>query len=347
MAFLASILKFMGCFLGVAYRERDQAGEWVGGPMYYLAKGLNFPTLAKLFCLLTIFSALTVGNMVQVHALSLPFKTMGAPPLLLGAAIALLVGGVIWGGLQRFAYVVTMVVPFMAASYIIACLSIIFIMYDQMGNVVTLIWSSAWNFEPVAGGALGYSVFHAIKAGFDRGLFATDSGLGLAPIIHSAVTDQHEKWDNKVVQGIISILSPMIVMIVCTMTGAVLLATGVWQNTELESTNICIEAFKIGLNSPFAGHIITITLFFFAFTTILTWAFCADKSVEYLWGRKYIKAFQVIFIACIPVGVFTHGITLWVIADISINLMFIINMIGVVGLSSQVIQFTLKQFSKR
>ena len=345
MAFLASIIKFMGCFLGVHYRERDSAGEWVGGPMYYLSKGLKNPFLGKLFCIFTLISALTVGNMVQVHSLSLPIKSLGINPLFLGIILAILVGGVIGGGLQRFSAVVSLVVPFMALVYVGACMVIIALLYDKAGQAVLLILKSAMGLDSLAGGAMGYTVFQAIRSGFDRGLFATDSGLGLAPIIHAAVTDQHEKLPNKMVQGIISVLSPMIVMVVCTMTGTVLLATGVWQQGDLESTNMCVEAFKIGLGSPFMGHIVTITLFFFAFTTILTWSFCADKSVAYLFGHRFIKPFQIVFIIFIPMGIFPQGELLWTLADISINLMFIINMIGIMGLSASVIPFSRKQLT--
>lgn len=340
MAILASILKYMGCFLGVKYRTQDSAGEWIGGPMYYLEKGMKSPFLAKLFCICTIFSALTVGNMVQVHSLALPVSSLGLNPLFLGLGLAALVGGVIWGGLQRFSAVVSMTVPFMAAAYILTCLFILISFYDQIIPALSLILTSAFGLGSFAGGALGFTILHAIQSGFDRGLFATDSGLGLAPILHAAVTDQHEVYANKVVQALVSVLSPMIVMVVCTMTGTVLLVTGAWNTVGLESTNMCIEAFRIGLSTDMAGHIVSITLFFFAFTTILTWSFCADKSIEYLFGRERIKLFQLLFIACIPLGVYQHGSILWTVADISINVMFIVNVIGIFGLSSAVIHFT-------
>ncbi|MEN8236669.1 MAG: alanine:cation symporter family protein, partial [Pseudomonadota bacterium] len=144
--------------------------------------------------------------------------------------------------------------------------------------------------------------------------------------------------DNRVVQGLVSILSPIIVMVVCTMTGTVLLVTGAWQDHCLQSTRTCIEAFKIGLGASAAGHIVSITLFFFAFTTILTWSFCADKAIEYLFGRRYIHLFQIIFILVIPIGLYVHGSLAWMLADISANLMFLVNMIGVIGLCAMVIK---------
>lgn len=349
MAFLASILKFAGCFLGVSYRQRDEVGEWVGGPMYYLSKGLKLPFLAKLFCISTIASALTVGNMVQVHSLVLPLHASGSPPFIFEIGLAILVGAVIWGGLQRFATVVSFVVPFMAFFYILSCLAILVVFYHKIPFVFQMVFRSALGMESMAGGVLGYGVLKAITSGFDRGLFATDSGLGLAPIIHSAVTDTHEFLDNKVIQGLISILSPMLIMVVCTMTGAVLLVTGVWETPGLESTTMCSEAFKIGFNHLWAGHVVTITLFFFAFTTLLTWSFCADKAVEYLYGRHRIKLFQCLFIFLIPFGGLMEGKQLWIIADIALNIMFMMNVTGIVGLSWQVIDFTkknLRNFSR-
>lgn len=345
MALLASTLKFIGAFLGVDYREKDSAGEWVGGPMYYLKKGLNLPFLAKMFCIFTVLSALTVGNLIQVHALSLPIESLGLPPLLFGAILAVLVGGVIFGGLQRFAAVVSTIVPLMALLYIGACLLILALFYDRIGAAFNLIFHAAFGVKSMAGGTVGFTIFQAMRSGFDRGLFATDSGLGLESIIHAAVTDPHEKLHNKVIQGIISILSPILVMIVCTMTGLVLLVTGAWQNFSFESTLLCMEAFKIGLGYPLAGHIVTITLFFFAFTTILTWSFCADKSVEFLFGRCFIRAFQILFVCFIPLGALPYGLGLWTVADTCINLMFIINMVGMIGLSANVIRFTRAQLS--
>jgi AGCS family alanine or glycine:cation symporter len=184
---------------------------------------------------------------------------------------------------------------------------------------------------------LGFGILTAIRAGFDRGLFATDSGLGLAPIVHASVRDIRPHHDNRVTQGLISLLSPMIVMLVCTMTGLVLLTTGAYKKIHLASTSMCMEAFRIGFGHHAAGHIISITLFFFAFTTILTWFFCASRAVEFLWSERFVTPFRVLFIVTIPFGVYVHDKAVWLFADFSTNLMFIINIIGVISLSAMVI----------
>jgi AGCS family alanine or glycine:cation symporter len=171
-----------------------------------------------------------------------------------------------------------------------------------------------------------------MRVGFDRGLFATDVGVGIDSIIHSSVESKTSLTETALTQGLISTLSPLIVMLVCTLTGLVLIMTNTWLVPGLESTNLCIEAFKRGLSMDFAGHIITVTLFFFAFTTILTWSFCADKAIEFLFSPKMIRPFQYLFVAIIPLGALFHVKLVWTVADIFMNLMLIINVIGLIGL---------------
>ncbi len=337
MAILASITKYVGCFLGVHFQRQNGRGEWEGGPMFYLRDGLKLNFVARIFCLFTITSALTVGNLVQVHSLSLPVSELNINPLFFGIPLALLVGGVILGGLKRFAHVVSTLVPIMAIAYVGTCLIILVVFRHNIGSSVELIFDSAFGVAPALGGVAGFSILNAVRAGFDRGLFATDSGLGLAPMLHGAVYDPNPHHDNRQIQGLISVLSPMIVMVVCTVTGLVLLTTEAASRIDLSSTTMCMEAFRLGFKSIWAGQIVSVTLFFFAFTTILTWNFCANRAVEFLFGAQHVRLFQIIFIALIPVGAFLEEQFVWIVADFSINFMFIANMIGVVGLSKLVI----------
>lgn len=344
MAILASITKYVGCFLGVHFQQQNEHKEWVGGPMFYLSKGLNMPIIANIFCGLTILASLTVGNLVQVHALSLPIHDLGINPWIFGVVMASLIGGVILGGLQRFSLTVQALVPPMALAYVGSCVVLLWLNRAYIGPSINLIVSEAFNLTSLSGGALGFSIIKAMQAGFDRGLFATDSGLGLAPILHGAVYDPNPLIDNRHVQGLISILSPMIVMIVCTVTGLVLISTQVYL-LDLSSTNMCMEAFRKGFSSKHAGHIVSVTLFFFAFTTMLTWCFCAQRASEFLWGIKYVKIFQWLFIVVVPLGVFIEESLVWLIADLSTNFMFLTNMIGVIGLSGMVINHYQKNLS--
>lgn len=338
MAIFASITKYVGCFLGVHYQRLNANKEWVGGPMYYLEHGLKSKFLACLFCVFCITSALSVGNLVQVHALFVSLNEFSIHPLMFSLPLSILVAAVIFGGMKRLSIVLSMVVPFMACVYLLACLFVLFIFKDKIIASLYMVFTYAFRTQSFIAGAAGFSLSNAIRVGFDRGLFATDSGLGLAPILHSAVRDDNKEIDNRHVQGLISILSPVIVMIVCSMTGLVLLSSGVYQNVSLPSTALCMQAFIVAFKHPLSGHIITITLFFFAFTTILTWSFCADKAIDYLFGIKAIKIFQIIFVLFIVCGSFVQDQIIWTLGDISINCMFAINMIGILFLYPLVIK---------
>ncbi|MFI4937609.1 MAG: alanine/glycine:cation symporter family protein [Candidatus Berkiellales bacterium] len=336
MATLGAILKFVGCTLGILYRQKNERGEHIGGPMYYIAKGLGMKRTAKFYCLLAIGTALTVGNLVQMNSLALPFTQAGIPPLVTGIGMSILVALVIVGGLHRFSAVASLVVPFMAVCYVGACLFIVLLNGDKLFSTLSLILTAAFQPSAMMGGVAGYTVLESIRVGFDRGLFATDVGVGIDSIIHSSVDSKTSLTETALTQGLISTLSPLIVMLVCTLTGLVLIMTGAYQVENLESTNLCIEAFKRGFAFNSAGHIITITLFFFAFTTILTWSFCADKAIEYLFSAKMIRPFQYLFVAFIPLGTMLHVNAVWTVADIFMNLMLIINVFGLIGLYKEV-----------
>ena len=332
MATFGAILKFVGCVLGVLYRQKDESGRFVGGPMYYLSKGLGLKRTGKLYCALAILTAITVGNLVQMNSLALPLTQAGIPPLASGIGMSIIVAAVILGGMQRFSAVASFVVPFMAVGYIGSCLAIVLFNLDKLIPALDLIVGAAFSPLSVTGGVAGFAVLQAMRVGFDRGLFATDVGVGIDAIIHSSVESKTSMTETALTQGLISTLSPLVVMLVCTLTGLVLIMTDAWQVVGLESTNMCIEAFKRGFSLPFAGHLITITLFFFAYTTILTWSFCADKAIEFLFSKKFIRPFQFLFVAIIPLGAFIHVKMVWTVADIFMNLMLIINVVGLIGL---------------
>ncbi|WP_085783978.1 alanine/glycine:cation symporter family protein [Candidatus Nucleicultrix amoebiphila] len=346
MALLGAIIKYSGTFLGVRYRELSSRGGYVGGPMYYLEKALKMPLLAKVFCIFTMISAITVGNFVQINSVALPLTEFGIHPFILGAFMALIVGYVIFGGLSRFAKASMIIVPLKAVGYIATSVFILISFHDAILPALKLIITSAFDFKSMFTGVATYSLLTAVRDGFARGLFATDTGVGLAPILHAPVTYTTPGVDIAIAQGVISMLSPIVVMIVCSLTGVVLIVTGAWQTPGLQSTNMCVEAYRIGFDSYLAGHIVTVTLFFFAMTTITTWSYCADRAVEYLFGEKAIKVFQWIFVFLIPIGAMAHVNLVWAVADISVNLMMVINMIGILGLSKLVIHETNAFFFK-
>lgn len=330
MALLGSIVKFVGVYLAVTYRKTHPDGKYVGGPMYYLRDGLGQKKLAFLFCVFTVLSACTVGNLVQVNSVALPLTMVGMSPLIVGILMAALVAAVLMGGAKYFAEVAAKVVPLMALLYLFSCLYILIGNYQQIIPTLQLIFVAAFKPTALFGGTVGFMIWDAIRSGFDRGLFATDAGVGLAPILHAEVDS------DPYTQAKLGIVPPIIVMCICLVTGMVLLITGVAAADDLESTNLCIRAFEIGFGSIYAGHIVTFTLCLFAFTTILTWAYCAERAMQFISNDLGVKIFRIIFILLIPLGGLFTVKSVWTMADICLNMMLLINLTGVIGLSKSV-----------
>lgn len=335
MAVLGAILKYSGCFLSLKYREKNEDGEHVGGPMYYLSKGLKLPKIAALFSIFAIFSAFTVGNLVQVNSMTLPLTRLGIPEIAIIIALVFFVAIVLLGGLHRLARVVSTVVPAMTCIYIGSSFVILYLFKAKILSAFSLIFQSAFDYRSLVGAGAGFGIAKAISIGFERGIFATDAGCGIAPILQSGT-----KSKSPITEGIIGMIAPLVVMIICTITALVLIVTGAWQTSGEISTNMCTWAFQHGLSHVVGKYIVIFSLVLFAFTTIITWAYCGEKASEYLFSKKSIKVFKYIYIFVLPLGTFFHTQMVWILADISIGFMLITNLIGVIGFSSKIIQET-------
>jgi len=340
MGFLGAILKYSGCFLGFQYRIRNEENEYVGGPMYYLSKGVKSKLLAIFFSIFCIFTAITAGNLVQVNSVVLPLTAMGVSPWILGLVMTVIIAVVILGGTLRFARFAEVVVPFMAVIYILAALYIIGIYYDRIGFAFAQIFIGAFKPVSVGSGLLGYGFLMAISNGFQRGIFATDAGVGIAPILQSGAREK-----KPILEGFVAMTAPLFVLIICTLTILVLLVTKANTDSGLESTNMCAWAFTQGLGSVLGKYITIISLFFFAITTVLAWSTAANKAVEYLFGLKAEKWFSYLFILIVPIGAFIDIRMLWSVADLCMGLMLLSNLVGLLILSKSVIHTTLKSYN--
>lgn len=351
MASFGAVVKFASCYLGVKNRIKSKEHGWLGGPMYYLEQCLKAPMMAKIYCLLVILGALTVGNLVQVNSIALPVNQAGFSAGFIGIAMAVAVGLVLLGDVKIFATISSLIVPFMAVIYLGACLTILFIFRAELSSTIMLIFKSAFNIPSVFTGVVGFTILDAIRVGFDRGLFATDAGVGLAAILHSQVDEKDDSSGNYselgFTQGLITMVAPFIVMVICTVTGMALLITGAWQVDGVQSTNMCIKAFELGI-FPGAGKIVIFTLLLFSFTTILTWFHCAQRAVLFLSkeNRWVDNLFKIFFISVIPCGAFSSVSFVWLVADISLNLMLLVNLWGIVLLSREVITDMKKKIKK-
>lgn len=341
MAFFGAAIQYTNCILGVKYRQKNCAGEFVGGPMYYLRDGFGLKTLGIIFAICVIFGAFAVGNFAQVNSMSLPLTTLGVHPLLMGVIIAVFVALVILGGMQRVAKVSSAVVPVMALLYLGTALLILVFHASQVIPALKVVFHSAFGGEAFLGGALGLGVMKALTTGFDRAIFATDAGTGTVPILQAAT-----KTRDPVIVGIVALVSPFMVMIVCTATALVIIITGAMDGMGLKSTNMVAYAFEKGVGSPLGAVVVVIALVLFGYTTALAWATCLERAVGFLFGRPYVRAFQILYILVVPLGAILHVDFVWILADISLSLMVVINLIGVAGLSKEVIHDSRSYFRR-
>jgi alanine or glycine:cation symporter, AGCS family len=275
-----------------------------------------------------------------VHSISLPLADAGITPLTCALTITACAFLVILGGIKRVARVASTIVPLKALLYLGTTLIILALHIEHVIPALKLMLHSAFDFSAVGGGIAGFTVLQAITSGFDRGLFATDAGTGIVPILQASA-----RSSNPVTDGVATLIAPFLVMIVCTMTGLVLIVTGAI-NQGLQSTSMVTYALEHGLHSSLGFYVVIVCLLLFAYTTIIAWSYCGQKAMGFLWP-KGAKLFQFCYIAAIPIGAFMHVDIIWGLADIFISLMLIFNVIGVAGLSSQVIRDSRHYFAER
>jgi alanine or glycine:cation symporter, AGCS family len=341
MALLGSIIQYSSCLLGVKYRSKNSEGEYVGGPMYYLKNGLGLKKTAVCFSLFTMLAALAVGNFAQVNSMVLPLKELGMHPLVCGGFIAVAAALVMLGGVQRIAKTAAAIVPFMAIMYLGAGFFILYTYGSELLPACALMIKSAFTVSSFAGGVMGFSVIKAISTGLERGVFATDAGTGIVPILQSGT-----RAKDPVINGIVTLAAPFFVMVLCTMTGLILIVTGAFEKSGLESTNMVVYAFQQVFGSGIGGSMVISALSLFAYTTVIAWGGCAGRAAEFLWQKKGAKVFLYLYLALIPVGAVIRVDFVWVLADISISLMLVTNLVGIIGLSKDVVAETKRFFGK-
>ena len=344
VALLGMATKYAECLLAVKYRVRDKNGFMAGGPMYYIERGLGITWLAKLFALFGVMVAFFgIGTFPQVNAITHAMQdTFNIPVLVTAIIVTLLVGLIILGGVKRIATASSVIVPFMAILYVTTSLVIILLNIEKVPDAISLIIYSAFDPQAALGGAVGFTVMKAIQSGVARGIFSNESGLGSAPIAAAAAQTR-----EPVRQGLISMTGTFLdTIIVCTMTGIVLVLTGAWNNPELAGATVTNYAFAQGLGTSIGATIVTVGLLFFAFTTILGWCYYGERCFVYLIGIRGVKLYRLAYIVLVGLGSFLHLNLIWIIADIVNGLMAFPNLIALIGLRKVVIEETKDYFQR-
>lgn len=361
-AFFGMATKYAEGLLAVKYREIDSDGHVLGGPFYYIEKGMGkgWKWLGKLFALFGMLAgALGIGTITQINGITSaaenffdPAKahvvfTVGSGDAAKGITVTTMVVGlivtvaaamVIIGGIKRIAKVSEIVVPFMAVIYVVCGVVILVANVGKIPGAIAQIFVGAFNPQAVAGGIIGVTMKTAIQKGVARGIFSNEAGLGSAPIAAAAA-----QTNNAARQGLVTMTGTFIdTIIICTMTGLSIVITGAWKpELGLQGAEITMKAFDDGMfffPNAVSSFLLMLCLMFFAFTTILGWDYYAERCLEYLSGGNMglVKVYRWIYIAAVFVGPYLTAAVVWNIADVFNGLMAFPNIIALLALSGVV-----------
>ena len=332
----ASLFGMMTIFgenvLGCRYRQKNKKGEWVGGPMYYLSKGLRSRFLAGLFSVACILSSLGMGNMTQANSIAGAMEAgFSVPRWATGTVLALLVGMIILGGLKRITGFTEKIVPFMSIFYLVGCLVVIAVHGGSLPQVFETIFRQAFQFQAAAGGGAGFAAAAVIQ-GISKGAFSNEAGLGSAPIIYAASEE-----DDGVKQGMWGIFQVFADTIVgCTVTALCILASGAL-DSGLTGVALSARAFS-SVFGKMGSVFVAVSIVMFAFATLISWSYYGEKSLEYLAGERLISVYRLLYAACAALGCMLSLDSVWRAADTFNGLMAIPNMIALVLLSREVFE---------
>ena len=334
--------KYAESLIAVKYRVRTRDGKMQGGAMYALERGLNLKWLGVAFALLATIASFGIGCGTQINAIAeviennVPFHI---PPIAIGIVGGILTAVVIIGGIQSIASVCEKLVPFMAIFYVLGCIIILGINFDTLLPAIGAILRLAFTPGAVAGGLVGQGLLIALRFGVARGLFSNESGMGSAPLVASAAQTR-----NPVRQALVSSTGTFWdTVVVCLMTGLVLVTT-IMKNPSINMDSVTDGGQLTTLafsQIPVLGPIILVVgIITFAWSTILGWSYYGERCAQYLWGKKSLLPYKLIFVAVVVVGPVLALDLVWTIADILNALMAIPNLIAVLLLSGVIAKET-------
>ncbi len=333
--------KYGEAVLAVQYRIKDENGNMSGGPMYYISRGLGWKWLATLFAIFASVAAFGIGNMVQSNSVADAVEAVFHVPFwATGLVLMFFTALVILGGIKNIGKVTGILVPVMIVFYMGGALIILVLHAAAIPAALALVVKQAFSPTAATGGFLGASVMMGIRMGVARGVFSNESGLGSAPIAAAAAQTKHP-----VTQALVSMTQTFIdTIIVCTMTGLVIILTGAWSSgdTGAELTSM---AFRSGFTG--GAYIVTIGLVLFAYSTILGWSYYGEKAIEYLFGEGAIKPYRYAFILVVGVGAVAKLDFVWALSDTFNGLMAIPNLIGLLALSPVIVKVTREYFENQ
>ena len=369
-ALFGMVTKYYEVVLAVKYRERNQAGDLVGGPMYYIKNGLGkgWKWLGSIFCVFGFLAAFGIGNMTQINTIASSINTaidafggnveastitlfnqvVPVSSIVIGVVVAAIVALVLIGGLKRIGQVTEKLVPVMAVVYIIAALAVVIVNFRFIGKAFGMIFGNAFTVQAAFGGAVGIAFKTVVQKGVARGVFSNEAGLGSAPIAHAASSEK-----DPVKQGLYGIFEVfMDTIVICTLTALVVLL-GYCSNAISPEWGgsggaaLVSSSFAGVMGGKLGSLIVAVGISLFALSTILSWSLYGTRCFEYLFGVKSSLIYKIIFVIAVVVGATLELSLVWDIADTLNGLMAIPNLIAVLGLSGVVIKLTKEHFAQK
>lgn len=384
-AFFGTALKYSECTLALKYRQFDSNGNVAGGPMYTIERGLGpkWRWLAVAFASFAVICSFATGNAIQAftvsdqvysevvqivgpdHFLTAKFALfsgfyLSVQQIINGLVLVVIVGAVIIGGIKRIGNVTGILAPVMATIYVIGALLILFSNFTELDHAIKMVFNMAFNPPSQVAGVGGgtFLIFlNTLMWGIKRGLYSNEAGQGSAAIAHSAA-----KTEYSVREGSVALLEPFIdTIVICTMTGLVIISTGAWHHTEfyvtyidpnftgelMNSSILTSYAFKKGLSWLFdyGDKIVTIGVALFAISTAISWSYYGDRAADYLFGSKSIIYYKYVFLLFVFVGAVAQLEAVWGFGDAALGFMTFPNLLAIILLSSKLKKMSNDYFS--
>lgn len=345
-AFVGMMTIYAENVLGIKYRYKNDQGQWVGGAMVYMERGLGCKWLAVLFSIFCILASYGMGNMVQANSMASGLKETFSVPTHVTALVVMAVAAlVLLGGMKRIASVTEKLVPFMAVSYVLGGLYVLVVNHQMLPQALSMIWKEAFQVQAVGGGVIGYGMQRALKTGIARGVFSNEAGLGSSVIAHAAAD-----VDSAPVQGMWGIVEVFVDTIVtCTLTALVILSSGVFDKElylnnmrqgieNIDGTTLTGMAFSTAI--PGGDKFLALATILFAFATIIGWAYFGERTAAYLFGEKSAVFYKISYIAILFPGCVIAPRLVWEIADTFNGFMAVPNLLALILLSGEVVLIT-------
>lgn len=357
-ALLGMVIKYCEVTLSVHYRQKNEKGDWVGGPMYYITKGMgkNWKWLAVMFAVFAVLASFGIGNLSQANSIATSVNNAVASflpaaadskmiiSIAVGVLLAVICGLSLLGGIKRIGKVTELLIPVMSIFYIVSTVIVIAMNGANIPEAFKNIFVGAFTPQAVCGAACGIAIKEALVWGLKRSAFSNEAGLGSAGIAHAAAETK-----GPVQQGLYGIFEVFAdTLVICTLTGLAIIVSGIdIEFGKAVSSELITAAFATIFGTKLASLFVAIALFLFAFSTILGWSLYGTRCVEYLFGVKVSKVYQLIFSVMIVVGTTTSLEVVWNLADTFNGLMAIPNFVALFALSGVVAKLTKEHFAKK